>query len=491
MPYSALYAFGDSLSDAGNVSVLTRLTGQAPVSPPYFKQAYPGGTGTVFSNGPVAVQSLSGQLGLGLLAPSLLGGTDYAYGGAETGDTPQNSGDLRQPLLSLPFQLKQFEAVGLFGNSPAKDALYTLSIGGNDILSILADTSLSVAQQARDVAAAVANESAAVLRLAADGARNLLVFSVPDLGRIPEVTFGLADGSDRPNAATNVRASALAASYNNQLAVALSAAQVRTGIQITTIDLYALTNAALNNPAAYGLNSTAVPVWTGRFDDAKSGILASTDQAVQNQSFFWDDVHPTTAIHNNVANLARAALAPALVYQQDLTTGVTSIQKASAYQGPDLDLHGDYAAITPGAVALFGGAPGEFLHSGAGDDIMVVYSGNNVLVAGGGSNFLVGGTGTDTFYADATGGKPSWNALVNFHAGDLFSVVGWTPGVSKASWTDGNGTALSGPTLRIDLTGKGTVFANATFLGVSPAQAAAFTTSVGAAGSDFYYAVKA
>ena len=223
MPYSALYAFGDSLSDAGNVSVLTRLTGQAPVSPPYFKQAYPGGTGTVFSNGPVAVQSLSGQLGLGLLAPSLLGGTDYAYGGAETGDTPQNSGDLRQPLLSLPFQLKQFEAVGLFGNSPAKDALYTLSIGGNDILSILADTSLSVAQQARDVAAAVANESAAVLRLAADGARNLLVFSVPDLGRIPEVTFGLADGSDRPNAATNVRASALAASYNNQLAVALSA----------------------------------------------------------------------------------------------------------------------------------------------------------------------------------------------------------------------------------------------------------------------------
>lgn len=488
LPYSAIYSFGDSLSDAGNVSVATRLIGQTPVTPPYFKETYGNSTGAVFSNGPVAVQSLSLQLGLGTLAPSLLGGNDYAYGGAETGTTPQNLFDLRAPLLSLPFQLTQFE-VG--GPRPASDALFTLSIGGNDIFSILADTSLSTAQQARDVTAAVNNEYDAVTRLANDGARNLVVFNVPDLGRVPEVTFGLADGSDKPNAATNARASALAASYNTQLAAALTRATAATGIKVTTVDLYGLIDDATANPATYGLANTAVPAWSGRFDDAKSGTLVSTDPAVQNGYLFWDDFHPTASVHNEIANTARVTLAPVLIYRADLPANTTSIQTASAALGTDLGIHADYAAVTSTNVALFSQTEGVFLHSGAGDDIMVVYSGHNVLSAGGGSNFLVGGTGQDAFFADATAGKPSWNAILNFHAGDVFSVIGYTPGMSRATWLPGNGNALTGATLSIDLTGKGTLFANATFIGVSAQAAAAFTISTGASGSNSYYAVKA
>ncbi len=487
MPYSALYAFGDSLSDAGNASVVTRLTGQDPVSPPYFKQTYGNSTANVFSNGPVAVQDLSLQLGLGTLAPSLLGGNDYAYGGAETGSTPQNSGDLRAPLLSLPFQITQFE-IGV--SHPAQDALYTLSVGGNDLFSILADTGLSAAQQARDVTAAVNNEYDAITRLAKDGARNLVVFNVPDLGRVPEVTFGLANGSDKPNAGTNALASSLAASYNAQLATAVTRAAAATGLAITTVDVYGLTDAAVANPGAYGLDSVLVPAWSGNFTDPNSGKLNSADPAVQNRSFFWDDFHPTASVHNMVANIARVALAPMLVYQADLSANTTSIHAASAAVGTDLDIHGDYAAIGANDVALFSPSEGVFLHSGDGSDIMQVYSGRNVLSAGGGSNFLVGGTGDDTFFANATAGVPSWNAIVNFHAGDLFSVIGWTPGVSSASWTDGNGTALTGATLHIDLTGKGTVYANASFIGVSPQAAAAFVTSTGSVGTDAYYAVR-
>ena len=58
-----------------------------PVSPPYLTQHYGSATGAVFSNGPTWVQDLSIALGLGNLAPSLTGGTDFAYGGAETGST--------------------------------------------------------------------------------------------------------------------------------------------------------------------------------------------------------------------------------------------------------------------------------------------------------------------------------------------------------------------------------------------------------------------
>jgi phospholipase/lecithinase/hemolysin len=165
-PFSTIYAFGDSLSDAGNVSILTALTGEEPVSPPYYHTNYGVEQGTVFSNGPVWVQDLSEDLGLGQLAPSLAGGTDFAYGGAETGSTPQNSGNSETALLSLPNQLSQFKTeVGRASSS----ALFTLSIGGNDIIDILAGAGNTAQQQSIDVTDSVNNEISAINQMASDG----------------------------------------------------------------------------------------------------------------------------------------------------------------------------------------------------------------------------------------------------------------------------------------------------------------------------------
>ena len=58
--YTALFAFGDSLSDAGNLYFADG--GTAPVSPPYYAGH--------FSNGPTWVEDLSQMLpGLGVLTP--------------------------------------------------------------------------------------------------------------------------------------------------------------------------------------------------------------------------------------------------------------------------------------------------------------------------------------------------------------------------------------------------------------------------------------
>src|SRR5690242_10118208 len=76
-PYPAMYVFGDSLSDTGNVSLAT--TGLVPVGPPYADRS--------FSNGPVWAQDVAQSIGLPPLQPSLAGGTDFAYGGALTGQT--------------------------------------------------------------------------------------------------------------------------------------------------------------------------------------------------------------------------------------------------------------------------------------------------------------------------------------------------------------------------------------------------------------------
>src|ERR1700722_16559192 len=139
--YSTIYAFGDSLSDAGNLSITTSVAGATePVSPPYYQEKYGSISGNVFSNGPTWVQDLSTALGLGTLAPTLAGGTDFAFGGAETGSTPQNGAEPEILAISLPAQLAAFQTRIL---KPSSTALYTLSIGANDILDILSNPSLT------------------------------------------------------------------------------------------------------------------------------------------------------------------------------------------------------------------------------------------------------------------------------------------------------------------------------------------------------------
>jgi phospholipase/lecithinase/hemolysin len=309
--FTALYAFGDSLSDAGNLSITTGLSGSPTPTSPYFQETYstPIGhltaTGRVFSNGPTWAQTLSQALGLGTLAPSLLGGTDFAYGGAETGTTPLNAGDANEQAISLPSQIAQFE---LAVPGPSADALYTISIGANDLLDILANPELSAQQQQTDVAVSVANELADVEALVRNGARDLLVMDVPDLGKTPEVLEGLANGSNTPSPAFDAFATQLTAEYDGELYAGLAAiGGANRALDIHLVDAYAVVDAAVANPAAFGLTNVTSPVWSGSFSDPNSGTLAATG-AAQNQYLFWDHFHPTETGHLGLTALAEQVL---------------------------------------------------------------------------------------------------------------------------------------------------------------------------------------
>jgi len=84
---TVIYAFGDSLSDAGDDYLLTSSAYAAeigsatlPVHPPYYQETYTafgGGTLTadVSSNGPVWVQDLATTLGIAAPAPGQIGTT--------------------------------------------------------------------------------------------------------------------------------------------------------------------------------------------------------------------------------------------------------------------------------------------------------------------------------------------------------------------------------------------------------------------------------
>jgi hypothetical protein len=121
-PYSALYAFGDSLSDVGNVFAAS--VGKEP-APPYFQGR--------FSNGPIWLDYLAERLRTGPMIPSELGGKNYAFGSATTGYAPTLSNPSLVPTFAQ--QVVLFKAA-THGVAPSS-ALYTVWIGGEDLLNVL------------------------------------------------------------------------------------------------------------------------------------------------------------------------------------------------------------------------------------------------------------------------------------------------------------------------------------------------------------------
>jgi phospholipase/lecithinase/hemolysin len=366
--YSVIYAFGDSLSDAGNLSISTSLAGETtPVSPPYYKEQYGSISGNVFSNGPTWVQDLSIALGLGTLAPSLAGGTDFAFGGAETGSTPQNADLPAYAAISLPAQLSEFQTQV---PKPSANALYTLSVGANDIDDILATTTLTAQQQTTDVDDAVANEIAFVNHLVGDGAKNLLVLDVPDLGKIPEITEGLDDGSDTPSAAYDALASQLSSEYDTTLNSQLAAI---TGADVHVVNAYNLLDEAIADPAAYGLTNVTTPVWDGNFTSAGSGTLAATTAAAQDQYLFFDTYHPTETGHEAIAAAASTALSGETDLQGSSTQYVVADDGGSLYTQDSVSDR-DGTQVLPGVdVMQFTDDVGVFDPTGAAEDVARLY----------------------------------------------------------------------------------------------------------------------
>jgi phospholipase/lecithinase/hemolysin len=278
-PITGMVVFGDSLSDAGNASAATG--GHFPPAP------YSDGR---FSNGPIWVQHLAGQLGVTSPTPSLLGGTDYAIGGATTGSTPLDaklgtpagyaplmtpSGQFITNVPTLQTQVAGYIA-SLGGGKISPGTLVTVWAGANDFF----DGQTNPLVPAKNVANAVSS-------LIGAGAKNLLVAYLPDLSKTP---FGLGSPPS-----TQQGLAALSAGFNHALGAELSLLGSVQGVTIHTLDTVGLLQQIQGNPARYGFtNVTGEGILTG--NPAAPGYL------------FWDDVHPTTAGHAVIAGQAFATL---------------------------------------------------------------------------------------------------------------------------------------------------------------------------------------
>lgn len=269
--YSQVYFFGDSLTDTGNLYASNGI----PVSPPY----YSGG----FSNGPLWSETFAKALGL----VSIAGGNNFAWAGA----TVLDYGIRAQP--EIPQQLGFF--LGATGGVADPDALYVIMGGANDI----DDASLDPSSAATKLVAAAEAVNAMVNSLYLAGARNILVGNLPDVGLTPRaVAAGMALGATALSQLFNVTLSGL-------LAITEAA---NSGLDIDLLDMYALLNDAVANPAAYGFGNVTSACLEGELG------LPGTECSDPGSYLFWDGMHPSARAHALIAQAAlRAVPEPASI----------------------------------------------------------------------------------------------------------------------------------------------------------------------------------
>ncbi len=129
--FSNIYVFGDSYNDVGNLFI---GSGGTVPGAPYYKGR--------FSNGPLWIEHIGNTWGIPI-TPSLAGGNDYAFGGAEvTADVPVGGGKF---IPSVPHQVAQY----LLDHKGKADpnALYILEGGGNDIIDATGGSPQQLAYQ--------------------------------------------------------------------------------------------------------------------------------------------------------------------------------------------------------------------------------------------------------------------------------------------------------------------------------------------------------
>ncbi len=270
--YSALYAFGDSLSDTGNVNI---ITGGVPLAP------YAPGR---FTNGPVWVETLAANLGLSANPALAPGGTNWAFGGAPTGppytqSVPYITQQVSGGFAPLPGYLQTT------GGLADPNALYVVWGGGNDV-------------RQGSITGSVANISTAITALATAGAQNFLVMNLPNIGLTPEAQAG--------GPAAVAGAQFLSVTFNAQLIAATAGLRSSLGISIIDVDVFAFLNNTIANAGSLGITNT-----TGRCYSGATGVGGpGTVCANPNEYVFWDGIHPTARAHQLLGDFATAAVIP-------------------------------------------------------------------------------------------------------------------------------------------------------------------------------------
>ena len=281
--YSNAIFFGDSLTDAGT------YVGQPPIAGIYDI------AGKFTTNpGPVWSEIVAANLGHPT-APANQGGTDYAAGGARVTAQPGYPNSPFVPFIqaapSVRDQITSY--LNSTGGRADSHTLYTVWAGANDVFALQDG---GAAYNALPMSQVADNLSVQVARLRDAGARYIVVPNLPDIGTTPGA---IADG-----ATAQAQATQYVQTFNHELYAQLAS----QGIQVIPIDTYGLLHQVMNDAPKFGITN----INTAACTNVPSSLTCTGANyaAGNNQTYiFADDVHPTTAIHQILADYVLSVLA--------------------------------------------------------------------------------------------------------------------------------------------------------------------------------------
>jgi outer membrane lipase/esterase len=276
-PFGAEVVFGDSLSDIGNISIAS---------------GYPTIMKFTTNPGPIAVDDLASYYGL-TLAPSLLGGTDYAWGGA---GIYNNAPGTPAGVPTITTQI-----AGYLAANPklSPTSLYSVLGGANDVFYAAAAASVGAetsTQAGTNVETAAQQEVTLIGALKAAGAHYIVVYNLPDIGLTP---LAASEGPAGQAAFT-----ALSSGFNTVLNGGLQA----IGTDIVPVNLFTLLHEVVAAPQLYGFTNATTPACTTASSlNCTPATLVAPNAA--STYLFADGVHPTTGFHALIAQYVEAELA--------------------------------------------------------------------------------------------------------------------------------------------------------------------------------------
>jgi outer membrane lipase/esterase len=285
---STVAVLGASGADIGN-----RCGSADPLCfpvPPY------AGTSTA-ANGKLYPQLVAEKYGAPLVTSSL-GGTNFAIGGATTGVIPTDT--VAQKLPNMQVQLEQYLQRNAFNVNPQTLVIVDGSAFGNNVKRVIELVSANPAAAATLPTAAVvqaATDIGTLLnRLYAAGARNILLTNSSNMGLHPIIA---ALGPSVVGLAT-----AMSNGYNGALAAqAIPAVKaVSPGLNIYLLDIGTLSNQVKADPASFGFTNATAPCYP--FFSAPTAPVCATPGTY----VWWDELHPTTAVHSLIAQRGIAAI---------------------------------------------------------------------------------------------------------------------------------------------------------------------------------------
>ena len=262
VPFSDFITFGDSLADVGNVFLITQ--GALPASPPYFNGR--------FSNGELVPEIIAEELGLSASTPSLTGGNNYAFGGAETG-----SGLSEEGSPNVGEQINFYLAT----DAPTATDVFFIAAGSNNFLpNINAEIRIENIPTPESVLQGLTDN---ITTLANAGAENFIIPNLTLLGEAPPFA-NLPDLSQALNARTN--------DYNTLLDAELDELEDQLGVNIVELDVASEVAKIQANPGNFGLTNITTPA----LNTTIGAVVPKPEEYL-----WWDEFHLTTTAYNLIA----------------------------------------------------------------------------------------------------------------------------------------------------------------------------------------------